>query len=205
MATAGGMLIAKTDLDHICAQKRKLGSENAANAVARFSHMLDMFFQEFAEETSANADSLADEHQSAYGANRISLLDAQLMSHQLRRMDEILNARLVNAKTVLESIGNSSCLEVPGRGGPNVWTKFTVTAETLARAKAMRKRLHRAGIETETMYTPLHLRTAGRQYSRGVLPITESIYPRTFNLPVRPGIQEAQMDYIAKIVHHVVS
>jgi dTDP-4-amino-4,6-dideoxygalactose transaminase len=54
------------------------------------------------------------------------------------------------------------------------------------------------------MYTPLHLRTAGKEYAAGALPVTESIYQRAFNLPVRPGISEVQMAYIAKIVQHAI-
>lgn len=204
-ATAGGVLIARTATETISKFKRDLGTENTTSAVARFSQMLKTFFEEPPTRSSMVAYSSKDPFQSAYGFNRISLLDAQLMSYQLRRMKEIIGARQRNAETMLAAIGKTPRLHVPGESGPNVWTKFTVIADTLAGAKNLRKTFHRAGIETETMYTPLHLRIASREYAAGSLAVTESIYPRTFNLPVRPSIEEAQMDYAAKIVRHALA
>ncbi len=205
MATAGGMLIARIAQDSVLAEKERVTLEKPANAGARFSYIVDAHLRAGLAMVSAMPTMPVDAFRSSYGSNRISLLDVELMNYQLQRMDEIVSARKKNARMLLTAIDGSSSLLVPGKDGANTWTKFIAMADTAIRATSIRTALHRAGIETETMYTPLHLVQRGEPYATFTLPVTERIYKRVFNIPVRPSIEPNQMAYIAETIQHAVS
>jgi len=198
MATAGGMLIARTATDNVLKEKEKLTYENPESPRARFSYMLDAYLPGKLGTIFPDANVPTNAFHSSYGFNKISMLDAQIMTHQLRRINEIITRRQNNARLILDALPSSSSIMVPGKDGPNVWTKFISVARSTEIAKNIRKTLHRAGIETETMYTPLHLRVEG--YSGPQLPVTENVYARVFNIPVRPSIGRDQIRYIASTV-----
>jgi len=197
MATSGGMLIARTATDNVLKEKENLTWENGASPCARFSYMLGAHLHRRGILLDSTPPSNA--FQSSYGFNKISLLDAQIMTHQLRRINEIISRRQNNAHIILDALPSSSIMMVPGKEGPNVWTKFIAVASTTEIARKIRKTLHRGGIDTETMYIPLHLRA--EEYSGPPIPVTEDVYTRAFNIPVRPSIGRDQIGYIARIVH----
>jgi len=203
-ATAGGMLVARTGLDFVRREKARLGQENPANVRARFAFIMSAY-QRTGFRMLWNLPQMpVSSFESAYSYSRMSSLDAQLVRYQLARMDEIISARQRNATVLIKALRNVSGLSVPGRDGANVRTKFTVLADTAPAAERTRALLLRAGIETETMYTPLHLRDCGSRYSRGALPTTETIYQRAFNLPVRPSLSSQQITYVAEATQRAV-
>jgi dTDP-4-amino-4,6-dideoxygalactose transaminase len=132
----------------------------------------------------------------SYTPSRMSGLDARLVHLQLGRLREVLARRAEHAGVLAAALDGAAALGVPGRPGNNVWTKFTVVAASAPEALHIRTRLSRAGVETEDMYTPLHLRDFGRAYARGSLPVTERLAPSAFNLPVRPQLDGAQVAYV---------
>lgn len=199
MATAGGMLIARTATDKVLEEKEKLTCENLESPGTRFSYMADALLHKGLGAILMNANVPTNAFQSSFGLNKISPLDAQIMTHQLRRMNEIITKRQSNARIILDGLSSSSNMTVPGKDGPNIWTKFITVARTTEIAKNVRKTLHRAGIETETMYTPLHLRV--EDYSGPHIPVTEDVYERVFNVPVRPSIGQDQIEYVSRTFH----
>jgi dTDP-4-amino-4,6-dideoxygalactose transaminase len=205
MATAGGMLVARIAHGSVQAEKERLACEKQSYPCARFSYVVEAHLRTGPAMVLAMPSMPVEAFQSSYGYNRISVLDAQLMNYQLQRIDEILSARKRNAHILLDALNGSSRLLVPGKDGASVWTKFITVADTAVHATRIRRVLHRAGIETETMYTPLHLVQAGEPFTESTLPVTERIYRRAFNLPVRPSIGSDQMAYIARTIQRAVS
>lgn len=204
MATAGGLVVARRCVDAVREEERRLGEENPARVRARFAFIRDALGGRRLRPVRSLA-AVRDALDSSYGYNRISGLDTRLVRHQLARLPEILRRRGENAALLLRALDGVGGISVPGAGGPNVWTKFTVVADTAPAARRIRARLARAGVETETTYTPLHLREFGRPYATGHLPFTEGVWERAFNLPIHPFLGPDQVAHVAAATRRAVT
>jgi perosamine synthetase len=147
----------------------------------------------------------ADPH--GFSVHGISGLEAALARAQLRKLDTILAARARHA-----SLWRSRLESVPGLrlapGAANVFTKLWVVAErdeSGSHATRIRTILHRHGVETETLYVPLHLR---REFSSGravPLPTTERLWRSVFAIPARPGLDAEDWKRIDAAVDEIRS
>jgi CRISPR/Cas system-associated protein endoribonuclease Cas2 len=72
----------------------------------------------------------------------------------------------------------------------NLLNKYWVKGASLDTSSivALRSALWRQGIETENLYTPLHMRSEFKHFSRGSLPMTEQLTGSVFSLPVRANL-----------------
>jgi dTDP-4-amino-4,6-dideoxygalactose transaminase len=204
-ATAGGMLVARTCLSEVRRQAGKLKSEDPAAPHRRFDHILSAHHHAGVPRLTPPGQRPVDAYESAYGYHRMRSLDARLLHWQLQRMAGIVEARQRNAGLLLRALGGQSSITAPAAHLPHVWTKFTVLADSSGKARRLRALLARRGIETETMYTPLHLRDCGRGHQAAPLPVSESIWRRAFNLPVRPSLSDEEMQYIAYVTRRAAS
>ncbi len=202
MATAGGLLVARAEIEAVEAEARRLEREAPDSAEARFAYVLRAYQRDGVRALGAAPAVPRAAFTESYRSCRMAPLDAALLACQAPRLREVLAARARNAGRLLEGLADVGGLTVPGRDGPHVWTKFTVLADTPARAAGVRRRLAAAGIETEPMYTPLHLRVPSPR--RGAFPVAESVAPRAFNLPVRPSLGPEHMAYVADAVRRAV-
>ncbi len=199
-ATAGGMLAAREFVDAVRAEKEKLGVDGAGAALKRFEYLRGAFQRGGLGHLTGVPQMPVEALRSAYGFNRMSGLDARLIRLQLEKMEEIVEGRRRNAEFLIEALEGLDCLSVPGRKGPNVWTKFSVVADSEERLRELWAALRKEGIEPEAMYTPLHLREEGRPHAAGNLPVSEGVYKRVFNLPVRPSLGTKDMEHVARAV-----
>lgn len=197
MATAGGVLVSRQFQREVGQEAEALGWEEPGAVAARFAHLLEMRGRDGLRLLASPGPLPRAAFVASYTSSRMSGLDAQLIRHQLRRLSEVLALRARNARVLHEALGGQNGLAVPAAAGHHVWTKFTVVAATAAAAHRIRTRLSAAGIETEDMYTPLHLREFARAFASGPLPLTERMAPGAFNLPVRPHLDLAQIGYVA--------
>jgi dTDP-4-amino-4,6-dideoxygalactose transaminase len=197
MATAGGVLVARQFQREVQEEADTLGWEDPPAVRSRFAYMLGMLRRDGLRLLRRAATPPRQALAASYTPSRMSGLDARLVRLQLGRLREVLARRAQHAAVLVAALDGAAGLGVPGRPGNNVWTKFTVVAASAAEALRIRRRLSRAGVETEDMYTPLHLRDFARAYARGTLPVTERLAPGAFNLPVRPQLDGAQMAYVA--------
>ena len=195
-ATAGGMLVAQDFLEPIQSERTRLTHEDPQFPLRRFatvrrlrSTALRLF------QPSVRLPEKA--FQAAYGYQSISALDAQLVLSQLAKLKTIVERRSSNAALLIDRLQDVSGLDVPGANGPNVWTKFSVAAASEAAASGIRRRLYKSGIETEEMYSPLHLRPCGRDYTANPLPAVEAVYRRVFNVPIHPSLTGPQIQFVA--------
>jgi dTDP-4-amino-4,6-dideoxygalactose transaminase len=69
------------------------------------------------------------------------------------------------------------------------------------------RRLAARGVNAFSHYVPLHDAPAGRQYARacGSLRVTEDIAGRLVRLPLHPGMDETDVDYVAETVVEVLA
>ncbi len=196
MATAGGVLLSRQFQRETREEAESLGREEPAAARARFAYLLGMLQREGLRLLTTAGPPPRAALTASYTPSRMSGLDARLVLHQLRRLDDVLARRAANARAMASALEGLDGLTVPGATGHNVWTKFTVVA-TSADARRIRSGLAAAGIETEDMYTPLHQRDFAQAFADGSLPRTEQMAPGAFNLPVRPQLDAEHMAYVA--------
>lgn len=64
------------------------------------------------------------------------------------------------------------------------------------------RRLNAYGVGAVSHYVPLHNSPAGLRYARacGELAVTEDIAPRLVRLPLHPGMDETDVDYVADVI-----
>jgi dTDP-4-amino-4,6-dideoxygalactose transaminase len=202
MATAGGMLVSRIVLEATRRERARLGQENPGAAGARFGHIQDAHLRSGVARLLPASPIPCEAFASAYGYNRMSGLDSRLLGHQLAKLPKILEGRAHNARGILASLQDLPDLEVIGCRGPHVWTKCTIRTRSENAAGQIRGLLHRAGVETESMYIPLHLRGLVRIRRSGGFPTTKELYPCVFNVPVRPSLRETEIAHIAATLRH---
>jgi len=133
--------------------------------------------------------------------NGIGKLDAAVALAQISRVDETVAARRENAVRWRRLL--AACdLEKAARMAPATHNSFTkawlaIDART---AGVWRRELRYMGVETEALYTPLHLRAGYTDCRRGLLPRTEALWQGVFSLPVRPNLTSTDWRRIAEAV-----
>jgi aminotransferase len=116
----------------------------------------------------------------------MSDVEARIATIQLGRLDAMISARQAHAERWRELLGGSSVVVAPRER--NTCVKFWARCATDADAATMRRALLRQGVETESLWTPLHLRPAFAAARHPSLPVTEASWRRVFSLPVRPNL-----------------
>ena len=88
---------------------------------------------------------------------------------------------------------------------PNVHTKLWISTEGDAlELERVRSHFARYGIETETLYTPLHMRPGLMETAKVPLPNTERLWSGICSLPARPNLDEADWERISAAVDALV-
>ena len=135
----------------------------------------------------------------------ISDIEARLALLQLRKLDQIVRRRRENAerwRAVLRGTQSSIRL-APAE--PNVHTKLWISTEGDAlELERVRSHFARYGIETETLYTPLHMRPGLMETAKVPLPNTERLWSGICSLPARPNLDEADWERISAAVDALV-
>lgn len=116
---------------------------------------------------------------------RLSNMQAAVGLAQLERFDELLGARLANAKRFSESL--------PGKG------KWLFCAET-EDPQGLARHLKVHGVDTRPIFTPLHLSPAFRVYGKGKYKVSEEIWMNHLALPTGPHVTPDQLTKITELV-----
>jgi dTDP-4-amino-4,6-dideoxygalactose transaminase len=120
----------------------------------------------------------------------ISDIEAALAASNARRLAAIMRAHAESAARWRELLTGVGGVRLPPKA-ENVFTKLWALIEgdrAEERALQMRKILRRHGVETETLYVPLHRRPELGQFRSVPLPTTERLWRSVFALPARPGL-----------------
>jgi dTDP-4-amino-4,6-dideoxygalactose transaminase len=123
-----------------------------------------------------------------FPAGGIADVEAQMVLAQWDAIPAAIDTRRRNAARWRERIDAHVDLTAPA--DHTVHLKSWVRFDDPTAAEELRRVLWREGVETEALYTPLHLRQIFDTARRGPLPVTEKVWRGAFSLPVRPSLTE---------------
>lgn len=199
MATAGGILTSNILKEDLQKEAQELGKEDTALVKRRFRRILFKYF--FRLEFNLQKYKL-----SAHSYSEMHPLDAKLICLQLDKLEDVLEKRKENARKVIEALYKTGLRFALQDEENHIYTKLSIIFEYAEDSCRLRNALHKGGIETEAMYTPLHLQKFAAEYStREGLAYSERIYRNVFNIPVRPNLSERQINRILKAIGSVTS
>jgi len=197
MATAGGLLLSNILETDTLKEARNLGEEDASVVKRRFWNFVLRYFLNLGR----NID---DCLVSAYKYNWMHPLDAKLALSQLDRLDEIVHRRRRNAKAIIDTIHKVALNARLQQDKDHIYTKLPLIFNDSEECHELRRTLQGAGVETESMYVPLHLREFAAAYSTGEsLPNSEEMYGNVFNVPVRPNLSQRELGRIIRAIESV--
>lgn len=199
MATAGGILTSNIYMEDLLKEAQKLGKEDTQLVRRRFRRIILRYFLglEFR---------IGKFKMSAWQYNALHPLVASLICLQLDRLEDVLKKRKENAQKIIEALHKTGLRFGLQDAMNHVYTKLSLIFEYPEDSCRLRNALHNASIETEGMYTPLHLKEFGSEFStREGLPYSERIYRNVFNIPVRPNLSGKQLNRILKAIGRVES
>jgi dTDP-4-amino-4,6-dideoxygalactose transaminase len=128
---------------------------------------------------------------------------------QLKKLPKFLARRRKNAERLTEKLKESKSLQLPKepKGYKHSWYLYTVRLRGVKEKKRDRivEALKRKGIGAEVYYaTPIHLMPYYKRFGRHRLPETEEAAKQVFSLPVHPGVDAKQIDFIGETVLHLL-
>ena len=125
------------------------------------------------------------------------LEDGPAITEHRRNLWSRYKAKLAAA----EEEGLVRCPRPPAEHRHNGHIFFILVHSAAARADFLR-RVNARGVNAVSHYVPLHDAPAGRRYARtsGELPLTEDIATRLVRLPLHPGMDEADVDYVVEVI-----
>ena len=198
MATAGGALIARTYKQEIFEESKSLLGEDTAFAYHRFSYHYRSYFS---SPEKINTHSYQQSLSGIYQYRTINPFDAELLQIGLDRLVDIIHLRQNNATQIIKLLSQFPELYSFQNTKNHIYTKLSIIFPSKTCRKDFQRFMAYKGIETEAMYTPLHLRDIGKPYQKIPLQSSESIYPRVLNIPVRPNLSSSEMQRIQETIY----
>ena len=138
--------------------------------------------------------------QMAYGGRMTDMQGAVGLT-QHRRRNELLEQRQQIASWYTEILGRSNRFTLPMRTRGAAWWVFPLIARTHTDMLEARKALADAGVETRSYFMPMHLQPWLTQYADREFPVAEDLYRRGFYLPLYPGMEPADVEYICNVLN----
>ncbi len=203
MATAGGFLVGDGGARSLATEAplssaRRLAETLLRYRLARYTRPAFAAIAKLSRRASAPED-----RSDPYPRVGLAPTDAAIMERQLAALSEIITLRRRNAITLRGALDGLPAILLP-EPRDHVFTKFYIafpasTAPPGERAPELPRivrALLRSGFEPELAYVPLHQRFASSGRDVGC-PVAEDLCPRLLTLPVRPGLEEADMLHLA--------
>ena len=140
-----------------------------------------------------------------YPMHRMANLDASLIISQYNKLEDIIKARVRNAK-IMDDALDGTCWYRIDTSKNSVNTKYVVSPQLHADKNVrnpaivkMVRKLAANGVEAEWSYMPLHIREQFSTYKKPKdgLPNTEILWGNVVALPINPVYDEEQMKDIA--------
>lgn len=197
MATSGGMLVSRIFEEDLAKEYEHLGQEETDIVKARFWKIVLKYFLKL------NVD-LNKETISGYRYCKMHPLDARLITLQLKHMEQMIEKQRHNAQEIIGSLKGTDLKFHLQEDTNHIYSKLSIIFEDEKDSFRLEKALHNALIETEEMYTPLHLRDFSKNFFLGErLSHAERIYKNIFNIPVRPNLSQGQVKRIKRAIERV--
>lgn len=134
---------------------------------------------------------------------RMSEIQAAIGLVQLKKLPDFVAKRTKNAEKLTELLSDVSALDLPHHTEDilSSWNLYTVKLKNSAKIERNQivEKLRKKGIGAAVYYdNPIHLMPYYRKnFGLFVLPETEKVAKQVFSLPVHPGLDEIQIEYIA--------
>ncbi|VAW48333.1 hypothetical protein MNBD_GAMMA03-2080 [hydrothermal vent metagenome] len=197
MATAGGMLHSHILKEELNAEAVCLGREDPPIVKQRFRNI---FWQYFCKGPAGYLQAFSN----AYEYNGLHSMDAFLLDKQLDRLEDIIQRRKKNAQRIKTALKNSGLKTFVPDATEHIYTKLSVIFENNRDCQLLCETLNQSNIETEDMYTPLHLRDIATEFVvEGECRYAQRTYKNIFNIPVRPNLTKKQLKKIIKVIKNV--
>lgn len=129
---------------------------------------------------------------------------------QLRKADRFRKRRQQIAATYMELLSPQEELEMPPYSEGHSWHLFILRlrAPCLKQARnVFIEDLKREGIGSSVHFIPLHLHSYYQRryaYKAGDFPNAEDAYERAVSLPIYPDMSDADVEYVADTIRHIV-
>jgi len=137
---------------------------------------------------------------------RMSSIDAWLVSRQIARINDNIDARKKNALRWKELLAESKipCTTLPEK--MNIFSALPlIFKEKTGKDYGARFKnaLEENGIATQPCYTPLHLRPHGQSFRRTDMSHIEALWQGLYTVPVRPNLDNKDWDHITDAVRRI--
>lgn len=148
-----------------------------------------------------NYGSDAKYHHIYKGVNsRLDEIQAAVLAEKLKHLDEWTAERKRLAKRFYDGLAGVEGVELPEYTDENVYHIFPILSDS---RDELQQHLLANGVHTLIHYpTPMHLQEAYADlgFKEGSFPIAESIANRELSLPLYPGMEDAEVDYVVGLV-----
>ncbi len=130
---------------------------------------------------------------------RMSEVEAAIGIAQLKRLDELNEKRIENAKKLTSGLSGLNDIETPfvKRHAKHIFHQYTV--KVLDKRDMLLEGLNKSGVEAKVYYPkPVYLQPAYQKmgYQKGTCPVTESVSKRVLSLPVHPSLTKEDLNEI---------
>ena len=130
---------------------------------------------------------------------------------QLKKLDSYVEKRTVLAQRYKDNLkGLPVHFQVASDKATSAWHMFVILIdfEEIGKAKIkVYKELKRRGINLSAHYYPIHLNPFYQElgFGEGMFPNAEGYYKKAFTLPLHPGLELQDIDYVCAQIHGVLS
>lgn len=148
-------------------------------------------------------------HYEKIGINsRLDTIQATILEVKLRHLEQHIEQRITIAKQYDELLWGNKHIILPTcvERDRHVYHQYTIQLVDVNR-DVVREKMLRRGVTTMVYYpTPIHLQPAYHflGYTKGSLPITESMCDRVLSLPIFPEMSCEEVKYVCKTLLEVL-
>ena len=152
----------------------------------------------------------AEMHMNGYNY-KITDFQCALGKSQLKKLDSYVEKRTVLAQRYKENLkGLPVHFQVALDKAISAWHMFVILIdfEKIGKTKTeVYKELKRRGINLSVHYYPIHLNPFYQElgFGEGMFPNVEEYYKKAFTLPLHPGLELRDIDYVCAQIHGVLS
>ena len=152
----------------------------------------------------------AEMHMNGYNY-KITDFQCALGISQLKKLDSYVEKRTVLAQRYKDNLkGLPVHFQVASDKATSAWHMFVILIdfEEIGKAKIkVYKELKRRGINLSAHYYPIHLNPFYQElgFGEGMFPNAEGYYKKAFTLPLHPGLELQDIDYVCAQIHGVLS
>lgn len=134
---------------------------------------------------------------------RMTDMQAAVALGQHERREELLAARRQVAAWYAKHWGEPTHVRPAGdRSAGSVWWVYPILCDDGVWPYRVREALAAAGVEHRTYFAPLHRQGHGRRYGvYGHYPVADRLARTGLYLPLHPGVSEADVAYICRILN----